>query len=39
MLKEGNLAGRGGPSGKGGQKRENPIRSGDITCMNLAINI
>ena len=25
----------GGPSGKGGQKRENPRRSGDITCMVL----
>ena len=23
----------GGPSGKGGQKRENPTRSGNITCM------
>ena len=23
----------GGPSGKGGQNRENPTRSGDITCM------
>ena len=23
----------GGPSGKGGQNRENLIRSGDITCM------
>ena len=23
----------GRPSGKGGQKRENPTRSGDFTCM------
>ena len=25
----------GGQSGKGGQKRENPTKSGDITCMRV----
>ena len=36
MLKSGDLARREDRRVRGGQKRENPARLGDITCMDPA---
>ena len=37
-LLSGGFSPSGGPSGKGGQNRENPTRSGDITCMLIPVH-
>ena len=37
MLKAGDLARREDHQVRGGQKQENPTRSGDITCMSTMV--
>ena len=39
MLKAGDLACREDRRGKGGQNRENLMRSGDITCMHVPVSL